>query len=148
MKTIKQFFQNLSISGRQLLVIFLAGMMILVTTACGRTDAATPYTSNSTTNPATDGKVEHLIRQADRNNQKVRNTQDYLNEVTPDKPLTEQAKDLGKSAKRTADNLGKSAQNAVKNTPDKTQKGLRNLKENIGEAIDQANDAAQYTTKP
>lgn len=140
MKTIKQFFQLISISWKQVLIVFLAGIMILTTTACSGTNASGSYTDKST--PATDAKAERLIREAEQNVQKNPNP---LKEVVSEKSLEEQAKDLDRSAKQTAKEMTKSAKKAMNEAPDKAQQGLEKVKENIEGAIDQAKEATKYS---
>jgi SpoVK/Ycf46/Vps4 family AAA+-type ATPase len=141
MKTIQKHLQTLSMTLRKFLIIFLAGVMILVTNACSRTQATTTYTDKST--PATRAKTERLVKEAEQNVKKSKSPQEVLDDATPDKSLTETAKDLDRSAKNAAKNVEKSAKKAVEDAPKKAEKGLKNIQENLEEAVDQAKDAAK-----
>jgi len=127
MQTLKRIFNPNAL--RQWIVVFLAGLVVLTTTACGTAQAALPTgnSSSSTNNPATansegmyphkdtdmdtsgaDAKADRMIRQAEQRIQK-----------NIDKPIPqrygEAAKDVGQSAKETVKNIGKSTQRAADN---------------------------------
>ncbi|MGB3202331.1 MAG: hypothetical protein WBA99_15610, partial [Nodosilinea sp.] len=116
---------------RQWMIIFLAGLVVLVTTACGAAQSSTPATEsvgsaaqNEAMYPhkdtnrdtsAADAKADRMIRQAEQRMNK-----------TDDNAVEEAAKNIGKSTQRAADNAAAnakgvldSAANAVdRNTPD------------------------------
>ncbi|ACB51147.1 unknown [Crocosphaera subtropica ATCC 51142] len=163
MNTLKRFFQNIKI--KQLLVTLLAGVLLLTSTACGsgRMQAATPSSSgspNDTGRPqpgqsiyptsdvqkeqdttASDRKAKGLIEEAKKRNQKDQTPDELVDELTPDKSVPEQAKDLSQSAKEAAQNATKNTKKAAKNAAENTKEGLKNLKENTQNMVDQATDA-------
>ena len=127
MQTLKRIFNPNTL--RQWIVVFLAGLVVLTTTACGTAQAALPTgsSSGSTNNPATansegmyphkdtdmdtsgaDAKADRMIRQAEQRIQK-----------NIDKPISQRygdaAKDVGQSAKESVKNIGKSTQRAADN---------------------------------
>jgi hypothetical protein len=163
MKTLKQFFKTLSL--RQLVVVFLAGVFMLVSTACSSgTRAAAPAgegynpdtpgqamyphkdTKRDTT--AADAKADRLIRQAEKRRQKIQGPGDYVEEVEPGKTVQRQAEKVGQSAKQAAENIGKSTQRAAESAAESTQKGLRNVQEGASKAADQAAGAVDRATTP
>jgi hypothetical protein len=163
MKTLKQFFKTLAL--RQFVVVFLASVFVLISTACsGNTRAAVPAgegyspdTSGQAMYPhkdtkrdtsAADAKADRLIRQAEQRQQKIQGPGDYLEEVEPGKTVREQAENVGKSAQRAAENVGKSTQRAAENAAESTQKGLRNVKEGVSKAADQAANAVDSASTP
>jgi hypothetical protein len=159
MKILKQFFKAISL--RQFLAICLAGILIFTSTACGRTQSAKPFDSSQsnhqkmskqnlslykdtqegqdTTEAA--AKADRLIQEAKKRTQKVQTREEYLNEITPDKPIQQQAQDIGQSAKQTVQKLGESAKQTAENATENTKKGFRNLKENTKNMVDEATDA-------
>lgn len=159
MKTLKQLFQKIAV--RQLLIVCLAGILMLATTACGNTrSAATPPQPNPSTTgqgmyphadttrdtTAADAKARQAVKQADRRRQKVQTGDDYFEKVQPGQRLKNKAGDVGLSAQRAADEVGDSAQQATENAAKSTQRGLKNLKENTQEAIEQAADRVDQAT--
>ncbi len=163
MKTLKQFFKTMSL--RQLVVVFLAGVLMLVSTACNSNTRAAvpvgegynpdtpgqamyPHKDTKRDTSAADAKADRLIRQAEKRQQKIQGPGDYLEEVEPGKTVKEQAENVGKSAQRAAENLGKSTQRAAENAAESTQNGLNNVKEGVSKAADQATDAVDRATTP
>ncbi len=130
MPTVKRIFNPTA--WRQWLVVFLAGLVVLTTTACGTTQAAVPPSNGSgTINPgqsenmyphkdtdmdtrAADAKADRMIREADQRIEK-----------NIDKPLGQRAEEIGKSAKQAAENIGQSTQRAADNAADNAR-GLVN----------------------
>ncbi len=115
---------------RQWAIVFLAGLVVLTSTACGATQAAVPAnnvsgtTNPSLTNPsksegmyphkdndmdtrAADAKADRMIREA---NQRIQQGNDQS--------LGERAEEVGKSAKQAAENIGQSTQRAAENAAD------------------------------
>lgn len=186
MKTIKQFFQTISL--KQLLIVFFAGVLVLVNTACSTTKASMPANSNpsdaSSTSEqsvypnedtkqdtsAADAKAEQLVQEAEQRLKQVQSPEDYVEEVTPNKSLEQQAKDIGESVKQAAENAKESTQKAAenvkeltkqmvenvkesteeatKNAAENTQQGLENLKGSAENLVDQAADAINQVTNP
>lgn len=165
MKTIKQFFQRITL--RQVLAIVLAGILVFASAACSRTQAASPIASPESSPrdvgrpqpgqgmyPSTDvqegqdtskadAKADKLIREARERNQKVKTPGGLVDELTPDKSIPQQAKEAGESAKRAAENVGKSTKQAAQNAAESTQQGLKNVKEGAEELVDQATDVVK-----
>ncbi|TVQ15092.1 MAG: hypothetical protein EA368_00565 [Leptolyngbya sp. DLM2.Bin27] len=112
---------------RQLAIVFLAGLVVLVTTACGATQASTPANNSPTavnSSPtegmypykdtdmdtrAADAKADRLIREAD---QRIKQGYDQS---------------VGESAKQAAENIGQSTQRAAENAAENAQQGLDQL---------------------
>jgi hypothetical protein len=152
MQTLKQIVNLRAL--RQIIVVFLAGILVLVSTACSPTRAATPVNNSSNYNPdpagqamyphkdtmrdtsAADAKANKVIRQTEQRLKKVQSPKDYLNEVTPDQSPQQQVKDLGRSAQQAVENTGDSIQRAAKNAAENTQNSFGNLKENTQKAVD------------
>lgn len=127
MQTLKRIFNPSA--WRQWMVIFLAGLVVLTTTACGATQAAVPVNNTArTTNPpqsegmyphrdtdmdtgAADAKADRMIRQAEQRIQE-----------NIDKPVSqrygEAGQEIGQSAKQAVENIGKSTQRAADNAAD------------------------------
>lgn len=158
MKTFKKFFTTISF--RQLLTVFLAGIIFVASTACSRIDAAVPPESSSQLRNTTmsdqgmnsnldiqkgrntngvGAKTERLVQETKNRAEKVQSPQEYVDEITPDKSVERQIEDLGKTAKKAAGNVQQSAQDAAEGT----KKGVENLKKNAKNTIDQATDAIQ-----
>jgi hypothetical protein len=124
MQTLKRIFNPSA--WRQWAVVFLAGLVVLTTTACGSTQAAVPPSngSGSVNSPKSEGmyphkdtdmdtsgadaKADRMIRQAEQRIQK-----------NIDKPLSqrygEAGQEVGQSAKEAVKNIGKSTQRAADN---------------------------------
>ncbi|MGF1519269.1 MAG: hypothetical protein ACFCVB_15925 [Nodosilinea sp.] len=128
MQTLKRIFNPST--WRQWAIVFLAGLVVLTSTACGATQAAVPSNNVSgTTNPsitdpsksegmyphkdndmdtrATDAKADRMIREA---NQRIQQGNDQS--------VGERAEEVGKSAKQAAENIGQSTQRAAKTAAD------------------------------
>ncbi|NJL44873.1 MAG: hypothetical protein HC922_02215 [Leptolyngbyaceae cyanobacterium SM2_3_12] len=177
MNTWKKAFQSYFSTAplRSLLGLFLAGALLFFSTACGSTQAAAPIanplappssdngSSNTVSQPgqdmyphtdtqrdttASDTKAERMVQQAKQRIQNNQGVSGYVDEITPDRTLDRQAKDLGRSVQRAAEDVGDSAQQAAENAADNTQKGFRNLKQNAQKAIDEASDALEEATGP
>lgn len=125
MQTLKRIFNPNAL--RQWIVVFLAGLVVLTTTACGATQAAVPpgngsgsaspaksdgmypYKDTDMDTSGADAKADRMIRQAE---QRI--------DENIDKPLTqrygETGQDLGQAAKETVKNIGKSTKRAAENT--------------------------------
>jgi hypothetical protein len=159
MQTLKQFFRKIAV--RQLLIVCLAGILMLATTACGNTrSAASPPRPNPSTTgqgmyphedttrdtSAVDAKARKAVEQADRRRQKVQTGDDYFEKVQPGQRLKNKAGEVETSAERAADEVGDSAQQAAKNASKNTQRGLKNLKENAQNAVERASDAVDQAT--
>ena len=174
MQTLKQFFKTISI--RQLVVVFLTGVFMLVTTACSnnaRTAVPTgegdspntpgqamyPHEDTKRDTSAADAKADRLIRQAEQRQNKIQGPGDYIDEVEPGKTVREQAENVGKSAQQAAENVGRSAEQAAENVGKSTQRaaenaaesaqaGIEDVKEGVSEAADQATDAVESASAP
>lgn len=110
---------------RQWMVVFLAGLVVLTTTACGATQAATPgnTTSGRLNAPqsegmyphkdtemdtrAADAKADRMIREANQRIQQGNN-----------QSVEDRAEELGQSAKQAVENIGQSTQRAADNAAD------------------------------
>jgi hypothetical protein len=125
---------------RQWMVVFLAGLVVLTTTACGSTQAARPVNNTSSapvndtsgvanrpqsegmypykdTNRdtrAADAKADRMIREA---NQRIQQGNDQS--------VGERAEEVGQAAKQALDNIGQSTQRAADNAADNAR-GLVN----------------------
>ncbi len=137
MQTLKRVFNPSA--WRQWAIVFLAGLVVLTSTACGATQAAVPTDSVSgTTNPsaaegmypykdndmdtrAADAKADRMIREA---NQRIQQGND--------KSVGERAEEVGQSAKQAAENIGQSTQRAAENAAD----NARSLVNDAVDAID------------
>lgn len=125
MQTLKRIF-NIS-ALRQWIVVFLAGLVVLTTTACNATQAAVPPSNN---NPATannegmyphkdtdmdtsgaDAKADRMIRQAEQR------IQENIDKPIPQR-YGETAKDVGQAAKEAAKNIGQSTKRAADDAAD------------------------------
>lgn len=127
MQTLKRIFNPNAL--RQWLVIFLAGLVVLTTTACGATQAAVPPSngSGSINPPKSEGMYPHKdtdmdTRGADaKADRMIRQAEQRIQENV-DKPLGQRAnetrKDVGQSAKQAAKNIGQSTQRAADNAAD------------------------------
>jgi membrane-associated HD superfamily phosphohydrolase len=174
MKTLRELFKTISL--RQLVVVFLAGVFMLVTTACSGTPRAAvptgegynpdtpgqamyPHKDTKRDTSAADAKADRLVRQAEQRQKKIQGPGDYLDEVEPGKTVRDQAENVGKSAQRAAknvtssaeqaaENVGKSTKRAAENAAESTQKGLNNVREGVSEAADQATDAVESASTP
>ncbi|WP_017298382.1 hypothetical protein [Nodosilinea nodulosa] len=136
MQTVKRFFNPTL--WRQWAIVFLAGLVVMATTACGTTQAAVPAPNNTfgaaqaadsegmyphkdtiRDTSAADAKADRMIRQAEQRIQQ--NSKNPLKEA--------------------ADNIGESTQQAAENAAENTQKSLSNLKQNAQGAVDRATSA-------
>lgn len=148
MKTLKTVLKKIAV--RQILVVCLAGILMLASTACGNTrSAATPPAANPSTTgqgmyphedttrdtSAADAKAAKAIKQADQRRQRVQTGDNYFEEVEP-----------GQKVKNQAKKVGDSAQNAAQSAAKNTQQGLKNLKNNTQNAVEQAADAVDQAT--
>lgn len=150
MKRLKQFFKKFSF--QQCLVVFLAGILLFTSTACGsgRVQAASPsdigrpqpgqrmypttdVQQGQDTSKA-DAKADRLIREAKQRTQTKQNANGVVDQLTPDKPITEQAKEAAEGVKE-------STKEAAKNAAENTKQGLKNLQENTKNMVDQATEA-------
>jgi hypothetical protein len=127
---------------RRLAIVFLAGFVVLVSTACGATRAATPVNNSpSAVNPsrgqtegmyphkdtdmdtsAADAKADRMIREAD---QRIKQGYD---------------KSVGQSAKQAAENIGESTQRAAENAAENAQQGLDRLGQSAKGVVNGAAD--------
>ncbi|MGF1568164.1 MAG: hypothetical protein ACFCVD_08830 [Nodosilinea sp.] len=167
MNSMKRFFHPIFQvrALRQLLVGVVASALILMTVACGATQAAAPIDtgSSSITQPeqgmyphtdtnldtrAADAKAKRLIRQAEQRTQSGNGMQGYAERVTPDQPLGKQAKDLGQSARQAAEDVGQSVQRAAENAAENTQKSFENLTQNAQNAVERGGDSVKRATDP
>ncbi|PZO42485.1 MAG: hypothetical protein DCF17_08675 [Shackletoniella antarctica] len=128
MQTLKRIFNPSA--WREWAIVFLAGLVVLTSTACGATQAALPTdnisgTANSSAiNPsksegmyphkdndmdtrAADAKADRMIREA---NQRIQQGND--------KSVGERAEEAGQSVKQAAENIGQSTQRAADNVAD------------------------------
>ncbi|MGB3516515.1 MAG: hypothetical protein WBA43_08665 [Elainellaceae cyanobacterium] len=158
MQTIQRLFRAFSL--RQFLAVTLTGMLVLTSVACNAPQAAAPAEPNPSTTgqdmyphqdttrdtSAADAKAERMVRQAEQRIQTGKSPKDLVDEVTPDKSLEQQAKDVGQSAKQAAENVGKSTQRAAENAAENTQSGLKTLKESAEDVADRAANAVDSAT--
>lgn len=159
MKTQQELFK--AISWRQIVVVFLAGFLLLITTACGTTKVDTALNSdrpNSTysrqaaqvskdatrSSNVTDARTNRLIHQGERNREKIQNPGDYVREVNPDNYLNPETRNLGQPTRWENELVEEPAKNVAKNA----RQGLRSLKDNVQGAVDQATDAVDRVTHP
>jgi len=135
MQTLKRIFNPSAL--RQWIGVFLAGLVVLTTTACSTTQAAVPPSNGAGNNPATansegmyphkdtdmdtrgaDAKADRMIRQAEQRIQE-----------NIDKPLgqrySEAGKEVGQSAKEAAKNIGQSTKRAANNAAENAR-GMAN----------------------
>lgn len=156
MQTLKRMFNPSA--WRQWAIVFLAGLVILTSTACGATQAAAPtdnisgttspsitksskgegmypYKDNNMDTRAADAKAERMIREANQRTQQGNN-----------KSLGERAEDVGQSAKQTAENIGQSAKQAAENIGQSTQRATENAADNVRGMVDTAADAVDKVT--
>ncbi|MBW4459796.1 MAG: hypothetical protein KME47_06085 [Nodosilinea sp. WJT8-NPBG4] len=150
MQTLKRIFNPNAL--RQWIVVFLAGLVVLTTTACGTAQAALPTGNSGSNNPATadsegmyphkdtdmdtsgaDAKADRMIRQAEQR------IQDNIDKPIPQR-YGDAAKDVGQSAKETAKDVGQSAKEAVKNIGKSTQRAADNAGENARGMVNGAAD--------
>ncbi|WOD40239.1 hypothetical protein [Nodosilinea sp. E11] len=143
MQTLKNLF-NPTV-WRQWMIVFLAGVVVFMTTACGTTQAAAPGNSSARDlNPAAnsaktegmyphkdtdmdtsaaDAKADRMIREA---NQRI--------QQNIDKSVGERVEDVGQSAKQAAENIGASTQRAAENAAD----NARGVVNGAANAVDRA----------
>ncbi|PSR18657.1 hypothetical protein C8255_06175 [filamentous cyanobacterium CCP3] len=131
MQILKRVFNPTAL--RQWAIVFLAGLVVLVTTACGAAQSSTPardsvgsagtaqneamypHKDTNRDTSAADAKADRMIRQAE---QRI--------ESTDDNAVKEAAKNIGKSTQRAADNAAANTKGAIdraanavdRNTPD------------------------------
>jgi hypothetical protein len=161
MKFLKQMINSTFL--RNLVVVFLAGVLVLVSTACGtsRPTAARdnispksdlsgqgmyPHKDTERDTTAADAKADRLIRKARQQRQNVQSPKDVVDRVSPDKPVNQQIKDVGESAKRAAEDVGESAKQRAEETAESARRGMRNIKENTQDAAKSTADAVDRAT--
>ncbi|MEA5448767.1 hypothetical protein VB780_09330 [Leptolyngbya sp. CCNP1308] len=130
MQTLKRIFNPSA--WRQWMVVFLAGLVVLTTTACGATQAAVPVDNNSATavSPKSEGMYPHKdtdmdTRAADAKADRMIRQAEQRIEQNSNKSLGQQAEEVGQSAKRAAENIGQSTQQAADNAAENAR-GLVN----------------------
>jgi hypothetical protein len=167
MQTLKQTCKRVlnPSAWRQWAIVFLAGVVLLVSTACNsssdaatsprganvgaaHTDSMYPYKDTERDTRASDAKASRLIRQAEQRLDKATGPKAVLDNVTPDKSLEQQVDKAGKSARQAVENIGKSTQRAAENAAENTQKGLDKLTPSANRAENRAVDAANRATNP
>ncbi|MBD1915704.1 MULTISPECIES: hypothetical protein [Cyanophyceae] len=154
MQTLKRIFNPNTL--RQWIVVFLAGLVVLTTTACGTTQAAVPgNSSGSTNNPATadsegmyphkdtdmdtsgaDAKADRMIRQAEQR------IQENIDKPIPQR-YGETAKDLGQAAKETAKDAGQTVKEAAKDVRQSAKEAAKNIGKSTQRAADNAGENAR-----
>lgn len=161
MKSIRQFFNTTFL--RNLLVVFLAGMLVLFSAACGTTrptvatdDVAPksdlsgqgmyPHKDTQRDTTAADAKADRLIRKARQQRENVQSPKDIVDRVSPDQSVNQQVRDVGESAKRAAEDVGESAKQQAEETAESARRGLRNIKENTQDAAKSTADAIDRAT--
>ncbi|MEB3213293.1 MAG: hypothetical protein VKL39_18230 [Leptolyngbyaceae bacterium] len=162
MKTVKQFLKKISWS--KILAIFFAGIVVLSGTACTASQAMSPPTNDSTIDrsdranqamyphrdterdtQASDAKADRMIRNAQQR-RRIDSREDLLNRVTPDKPVGEQVREAGQSARQGVEDLGRSTKEGLKDAAEGTQRGVRNIRDNAQNAIERTSDAIDRAT--
>lgn len=161
MKSVRQFFNGTFL--KNLLVVFLAGVLVLLSTACGTTrptaalnsnapksdlagEGMYPHTDTERDTTAADAKADRLIRKARQQRQNVQNPGDIVDRVSPDKPVDRQLQEVGESAKRAAEDVGESAKRQAEETAESARRGMRNIKENTQDAAKSTADAIDRAT--
>jgi hypothetical protein len=126
---------------RRGLILVIAGVMLIITTACGKAQAVTPddaihdagakttgiedhsgmypFKDTERDTTAADAKADRMIREAKQRTNQFNSPADWVDSVTPDRPL--------EAAGQAAENIGKSTQRAFKSTADKVQDSVDNL---------------------
>ena len=150
MQTLKRIFNPNAL--RQWIVVFLAGLVVLTTTACSTTQAAVSPSNGAGSNPAAadsegmyphsdtdmdtsgaDAKADRMIRQAEQRIQE-----------NIDKPIPQRygdaVKDVGQAAKETAKDAGQTVKEAAKNIGKSTQRAADNAGENARGMVNGAAD--------
>ncbi|GAB4379909.1 MAG: hypothetical protein Kow00121_35040 [Elainellaceae cyanobacterium] len=167
MNKLKNFLQSVKLS--RVVVVFLAGVLLLVSTACSRPDsprvsgessyqdhraqrtdfdASSPdrlggmnqYRDNNRNTNATDLKAKRLIDNARDNTNKVNNTQDFVRNYREGTPLNERVENI-------TDNVGEAASEVAEDLKEGTQKGIRNIRQNTGDAVDSASRNAEDASR-
>lgn len=146
MQTLKRVFNPSA--WRQWAIVFLAGLVVLTSTACSATQAAVPPDSVSGTNTpsatddmyphkdndmdtrAADAKADRMIREA---NQRIQQGND--------KSVGDRAEEVGQSVKQAAENIGQSTQQAAENIGKSTQRAAENAADSAKNLVDDAVDA-------
>lgn len=130
MQTLKRMFNPSA--WRQWMVVFLAGLVVLTTTACGATQAAVPVdnTSGTINSPKSEGMYPHKdtdmnTRAADAKADRMIRQAEQRIEQNSDKSLGQRAEEVGQSAKQAAENIGQSTQRAAENAAENAR-GLVN----------------------
>ncbi|MEB3882129.1 DUF6658 family protein [Lyngbya sp. CCY1209] len=144
MKRLYHYLKSLRL--RHLVTVFLAGTLLVISTACG-----TPETKgfqgevgaypNSEQPARTDAsraasKANQLSENARKNIDKVNSPEDFAEEFQEGKPLGERVKNLSKDVGESFQDLG---QGVAEETPNK----VNNLKENTADAAKSAKRAAE-----
>lgn len=146
MQTLKRIFNPNVL--RQWIVVFLAGLVVLTTTACSTTQAAVSPSNGAGRNPATassegmyphsdtdmdtrgaDAKADRMIRQAEQRIQE-----------NIDKPLgqrySEAGQEVGQSAKETAKNAAKNIGQSTKRAADNAAENARGMVNGAANTVD------------
>ncbi|WP_035990744.1 hypothetical protein [Leptolyngbya sp. KIOST-1] len=131
MQILKQVFNPNVL--RQWAIVFLAGLVVLVTTACGAAQSSTPardsvgsagpaqneamYPHKDTVRDtsAADAKADRMIRQAE---QRIENSDENA--------LKEAAKNIGKATQQAADNAAENTKGAVNRAANSVERNLPN----------------------
>lgn len=167
MSRLKNFLT--SVKWNQVLVVFLAGFLLLVSTACSRPDsprasgessyqdhraqrtdfdASAPervggmnqYRDTTRDTSAADAKARQLIQNARANENKVNKPQDFVQNFQEGRPL-------GDRVRNVAEDVSETAANAAEDFKQGTQRGIRNLRENTQDAADTASRTADQASR-
>lgn len=169
MTSLKQFVQSISL--RRVLTVFFAGVLLMISTACGRLNSPQASgqgaiherrgqqtelynttqkregginqykdTDSRLNTNAADAKARRLIDSAKRNVSQVNNPDEFVESFQSGKPLDERARDLSKD-------VGRAAENFAEDFSEGAQRGFRNLQKNTQNALDDAAQTIQQTTK-
>ncbi len=140
MQTLKRVFNPSA--WRQWAIVFLAGLVVLTSTACGATQAAVPTDNiSATTNPSASSKSEGMYphkdtdmdtRAADAKADRMIREADQRIQQGNDKSVGERAEEVGQSVKQAAENIGQSTQRAAENAAD----SARNLVDDAVDSVD------------
>lgn len=164
-----------SIKIKSILGVFLGGLLIFVTTACGAANANPPAprlsgegSINSTKGPQSElyapvqsKKPGGMYPYNDENvtspraeakaKALVKNSEENINKVNSPKDFVENYRKgtpLGERTENLLEDVGDSAKEIADDWKGGTQKGLRNVKNNSERAVDMAKDTTDEATSP
>jgi hypothetical protein len=164
MKKVNSWLKSIRLD--RILTIFLAGILLFVSTACGSSnvlaktsdDVREEVPSSAVTNPYKGGmndysdvdprrdtseakaKAKALIENAQKNidNKSVDSREQYVENYKSGTPL-------GERVRRVGEDIGESAENVAEGVSKGTKKGIQNIKENAQEAPGYVKQTAKET---